>query len=68
MKISILFILSVLITYPAYSQTASYGILLSNKDEVLIQDGDHAPTKWGVNPAIQLDVYTSNQIGKIVTY
>lgn len=63
-----LFILSVLITYPAYSQTAGQRILLSNKDEVSIQDGDNAPTKWGVNPAIQLDVYTSSQIGEVVTF
>lgn len=68
MKISVLFILSVLITYSAYSQSASHGILLSNKDEVSIQDGDNAPTKWGVDPAIQLDVYASNQIGEIVTF
>ncbi|MFK7971788.1 MAG: transglutaminase domain-containing protein [Bacteroidia bacterium] len=68
MKISVLFIFSVLITYSAYSQTASHGILLSNKDEVLIRDGDNTPIKWGVNPAIQLDVYTSSQIGEIVTF
>jgi len=68
MRIFVLFMLSVLITYPAYSQTASHGILLSNKDEVSIQDGDNAPTKWGVNPKIQLDTYASNQIGKIVTF
>ena len=68
MRIFVLFMLSVLITYPAYSQTASHGILLSNKDEVSIQDGDNAPTKWGVNPEIQLDTYMSNQIGKIVTF
>lgn len=68
MKTLILFILSVLIAYPAYSQHASHGILLSDKDEVLIQDGDNAPIKWGVNSAIQLDVYTSSQIGEIVTF
>ncbi|MEL6628266.1 MAG: transglutaminase domain-containing protein [Bacteroidota bacterium] len=68
MRIFMLFILSVLLTCHAHSQRASHGVLLSTKDEVSIQDGSDTPTSWGVDPTIQLDVYTSNKIGEIVTF
>lgn len=68
MKTFLLFILSVLITYPTYSQSASHGVLLSTKDVVLIRNGNDAPAEWGVNSAIKLDVYKSNKIGEIVTF